>query len=220
MMEQRSDEWFTARLGKITASRINDVMATIKSGGESSSRKNYRAQLVVERLTGQKADSYTNGAMMWGTEQEPFARQSYEFFTGNDVVEVGFIEHPTIEMSGASPDGLVGDDGMIEIKCPNTATHIDWLLAGVVPSEHVKQMQWQMECMDREWCDFVSYDPRLPVDLQLFIIRCERDYVLLNEIRAAVIKLLSEVDEQVAALETLKYKSLFVEYSDKGRAVE
>ncbi len=205
-MEQRSEEWFTARLGKITASRINDVMATLKSGGESASRKNYRTQLVVERLTGQKADSYTNGAMQWGTEHEPFARQSYEFFIGNDVAEVGFIEHPTIEMSGASPDGLIGTDGMIEIKCPNTATHIDWLLAGTVPAEHLKQMQWQMECMDREWCDFVSYDPRLPVELQLFIVRCERDDVLLNEIRAAVIKLLYEVDAQVVALEKLKSK--------------
>ena len=205
-MEQRSDDWFTARLGRVTASRINDVMATLKSGGESAGRKNYRAQLVAERLTNKPTDSFCSEAMRRGTEQEPFARQSYEFFTGNDVVEVGFIEHPTIEMSGASPDGLVGDDGMIEIKCPNTATHIDWLLAGVVPSEHVKQMQWQMECMDREWCDFVSYDPRLPVDLQLFIVRCERDDVLLNEIRAAVIKLLSEVDAQVAALENLRVK--------------
>ena len=203
-MEQRSEEWFAARIGKVTASRVNDVMATLKSGGESASRKNYRTQIVVERLTGQKAESYTNGAMQWGTDQEPFARQAYEFFTGNDVVEVGFIEHPTIEMAGASPDGLIGTEGMIEIKCPNTATHIDWILAGTVPAEYLKQMQWQMECMDREWCDFVSYDPRLPVDLQLFIVRCERDDVLLNEIRTAVIKLLAEVDAQVAALKTLK----------------
>lgn len=205
-MEQRSDEWFSARLSKVTASRINDVMSTLKSGGESASRKNYRTQIVVERLTGQKAESYTNGAMQWGTDQEPFARQAYEFFTGNDVVEVGFIDHQTITMTGASPDGLIGTEGMIEIKCPNTATHIDWLLAGTVPAEHLKQMQWQMECTDREWCDFVSYDPRLPVDLQLFIVRCERDDVLLNEIRAAVIKLLSEVDAQVVALESLKSK--------------
>ena len=195
-----------ARIGRVTASRINDVMSVLKGGGVSASRKNYRAQLVAERLTNKPTDSFCSEAMRRGTEQEPFARQAYEFFTGNDVVEVGFIAHPTIEMSGASPDGLVGDDGMIEIKCPNTATHIDWLLAGVVPPEHLKQMQWQMECMDREWCDFVSYDPRLPVDLQLFIIRCERDYVLLNEIRAAVIKLLSEVDAQVSALESLKSK--------------
>ena len=199
-MEQRSDEWFSARLSKVTASRINDVMSTLKSGGESASRKNYRAQLVVERLTGQKAESYTNEAMRRGTDQEPFARQAYEFFTGNDVKEVGFIDHPSIEMSGASPDGLIGSDGMLEIKCPNTATHIDWLRAGTVPAEHIKQMQWQMECARRNWCDFVSYDPRLPVDLQIFTVRCHRDEKLIVAIRGAVIDLLAEVSEAVDEL--------------------
>lgn len=199
-MEQRSEEWFSARLGRVTASKINDVMATLKNGGEAAGRKNYRTQLVVERLTGLPTETYCNGAMQWGTDQEPFARQAYEFVEGVDVVEVGFIHHPDIPMSGASPDGMVGDDGMLEIKCPNTATHLDWLLAGSVPSEHVKQMQWQMECAGRSWCDFVSYDPRLPVDLQLFKVRCHRDEALAATIRAAVVKFLEEVEEMTAAL--------------------
>ena len=203
---QRTEAWILCRLGKVTASRINDVMASLKNGGEAASRKNYRAQLVVERLTGQKQDSFTNGAMMWGTEQEPFARQAYEFFTGSDVVEVGFIDHPTIPMSGASPDGLIGADGMLEIKCPNTATHIEWLLAGTVPAEHLKQMQWQMECAGRKWCDFVSYDPRLSVDLQLFVVRCDRDETLISEISKSVVKLLDEVSATVAELEKRKTK--------------
>lgn len=203
-MQQRSDEWFSARLGKVTASRINDVMATLKSGGEAATRKNYKTQLVVERLTGLKADSYTNGAMQWGIDQEPFARQAYEFFAGVDVAEVGFIDHPTIPMSGASPDGLIGADGMIEIKCPNTATHLEWLMAVSVPPEHVKQMQWQMECADRKWCDFVSYDPRLPVDLQMFIVRCERDDSLIGEISQAVVTMLTDVH---FIIESLKSKA-------------
>lgn len=199
-MKQRSEEWFSARLGKATASRINDVMAKLKNGGEAAGRKNYRAQLVVERLTGQPVDSYTNGAMMWGCEHEDAARESYEFLTGNAVEEVGFIDHPTIPMCGCSPDGLIGEEGCIEIKCPNTATHIEWMLAGGAPSEHINQMQWQMECTGRKWCDFVSYDPRMPVELQLFTVRIDRDEKRIEEIRAEVVKLLAEVDDTVNQL--------------------
>lgn len=199
-MQQRSIEWFQVRLGKATASRINDVLAKLKNGGEAAGRKNYRAQLVVERLTGQPVDSYTNGAMMWGVEHEDAARVSYEFVTGNTVEEVGFIDHPTIPMCGCSPDGLIGTDGCIEIKCPNTSTHIEWMLSGGAPSEHVNQMQWQMECTGRQWCDFVSYDPRMPVELQLFTVRIERDEKRIEEIRGEVIALLAEVDDTVSQL--------------------
>lgn len=196
-MEQRSPEWFTARLGKVTASKINDVMATLKSGKEAAGRKDYRAQLVVERLTGQPVECYVNGAMAWGTEHEQDARASYEFITGNTVEEVGFIDHPTIPMSGASPDGLIGEDGLTEIKCPNTATHIGYLLSGKAPAKHIKQMQWQMECTGRNWCDFVSYDPRMPIDLQLFIVRVERDEELTIDIVAAVESLLIEAEQVI-----------------------
>lgn len=201
-MEQRTDEWFFARLGKVTASKIKSVMARIKSG-EAAERRNYRADLVVERLTGKKVEGFTNAAMTWGNEAEPLARQAYEAHAGVLVEEVGFLDHPDIEMTGASPDGIIGVDGMLEIKCPNTATHIDWLLAGVVPSEHKDQMLWQMECAGRSWCDFVSYDPRLPAHLALFVIRFERDDTRLNEIREEVKKFLSEVDNTIQSLERI-----------------
>ncbi len=199
-MIQRSPEWFSARLGKVTASRIADVMATLKKGGEAATRKNYRVQLAIERLTGCQEECFVSSAMQWGTDQEPFARQSYEFITGNEVTEVGFIDHPHIPMSGASPDGLVGTDGLIEIKCPNSATHVEYLMGGTVPSEYVKQMHWQMDCTGRQWCDFVSFDPRLPLELQLFKVRIPRDEALITEIRGAVIDLLQEVEEMTAAL--------------------
>lgn len=175
-------------------------MATLKSGGEAASRKNYRAQLVVERLTGQPTESYTNVAMQWGIDNEPAARECYEFVTGRTVDQVGFIDHPVVANSGASPDGLVGDDGLVEIKCPNTATHIEYLLAGVVPSDYIKQMQWQMACTGRKWCDFVSYDPRLTLNLQLFIRRLDRDEKLIAEMEAAVLTFLGEVDATVDKL--------------------
>lgn len=169
-MEQRSTEWFTARLGKVTASRVADVIAKTKTG-YSTSRENYMAQLVCERMTGTQGESFSSVAMQWGTDQEPLARAAYEAAKDVLVDEVGFIVHPTIINAGASPDGLVGDDGLIEIKCPNTATHIDTLLSKKVPSKYIAQMQWQMACTGRKWCDFVSFDPRMPDGLQLFIQR-------------------------------------------------
>jgi len=192
-MEQRTDDWFAARLGKVTASRLNDVMATLKSGGEAASRRNYKADLVAERRSGTRAEGFTNAAMKWGTDAEPLARAAYEAETGTFVTEVGFIDHPEILMTGASPDGLVGEFGMIEIKCGQTATHLDWLLAGKPPTEHLNQMLWQMECTGRQWCDFVSFDPRLDPDAQLFIVRYHRDDARLNELRAGVQKFLDEV---------------------------
>ncbi len=190
-MEQRTEEWFSARLGKVTASRVADVLAKIKSG-ESASRKNYKMELVVQRLTGKPQESFTNAAMEWGTEQEPFARMAYEAHTGTFVKEDGFVDHPTIEGFGCSPDGIVGE-GLIEIKCPNTATHIETVLENKAPSKYIPQMQAQMACTGAKWCDFVSFDPRVPEDLQLFVVRVERDQEYIDSMEVEVKQFLSEV---------------------------
>ena len=190
-MEQRTEEWFAARLGKVTASRVADVLAKIKTG-ESASRKNYKMELVVQRLTNKQGESFTNAAMEWGTEQEPFARMAYEAHTGTFVKEEGFVDHPTIEGFGCSPDGIVGE-GLIEIKCPNTANHIETVLENKVPSKYIPQMQCQMACTGAKWCDFVSFDPRVPEDLQLFVVRVERDQEYIDAMEVEVKQFLSEV---------------------------
>lgn len=201
-MMQGSDEWKAIRLGKVTASRVADVIAKTKTGW-AASRANYAAQLIAERLTGHAQDSYTNAAMQWGTDTEPLARAAYEFFTDRSVTEIAFIPHPDIAMSGCSPDGLVGDDGLIEIKCPNTATHIETLLGDPIDKKYLTQMQWQMACTSRQWCDFVSFDPRMPADLQTKIIRVERDDSLIASLQKDVIEFLAEIDAKVKALQTL-----------------
>jgi len=188
---QRTDAWMQQRLGKVTASRVADVLAKIKSG-ESASRKNYKMELVVQRLTGKAGESFTNAAMEWGTEQEPFARMAYEAHTGTFVKEEGFVDHPTIEGFGCSPDGIVGE-GLIEIKCPNTANHIETVLENKAPSKYIPQMQCQMACTGAKWCDFVSFDPRVPEDLQLFVVRVERDQEYIDSMEVEVKQFLSEV---------------------------
>ena len=199
LIEQGTDGWFAARLGKVTASRVADLMAKTKSG-YSTSRDNYMAQLVCERLTQTKGDSFTNAAMEWGTTQEPFARAAYEAKTGEMVEEVGFVPHPKIEWAGASPDGLVGLFGLVEIKCPNTATMIDTLLTGKVPSKYNVQMQFQMACTERDWCDYVVFDPRMPAKAQLFVKRVERDNVFIKEMEAEIVNFLAEVNVQIQQL--------------------
>lgn len=199
MIEQGTPEWLAQRLGKVTASRVSDIIAKTKTG-VSASRANYLAQLVAERLTGQAADTFKSGAMQHGTETEPQARMAYEAETGLMVTEVAMIQHGTIEMAGASPDGLVGEDGLVEIKCPDTSTHIATLMADKAPSQYIPQMQWQMACTGRAWCDFVSFDPRMPEDMQLFIKRVQRDNALIAEYEAEVIKFLSDVQETVDKL--------------------
>ena len=198
-IEQGTDEWFAIRCGKVTASRVADVIATTKSG-YSASRANYEAQLICEILTGKPAESYSNAAMQWGTETEPLARAQYELKTGNMVNQIGFVVHPMIEQAGASPDGLIGEDGCIEIKCPNTSTHLDTLLSQKVPSKYITQMTWQMVCAGRKWCDFVSYDPRLPENLQLFIERIELDEDYAKKLQNEVVMFLVEVNEKVEKL--------------------
>lgn len=202
MIAQGTDEWKQARLGKATASRIADIVAKTKSG-YGASRANYAAQLIAERLTGNPAESYTNAAMQHGTDTEPQARAAYVFMTDNAVQECGFIPHPFIAMAGASPDGLIGDDGLVELKCPLTATHIEFLLSGNVPDKYVKQVYWQIACTGRKWCDFVSFDPRMPSELQLKIIRIERDENVIAELEAEVGKFLLELDAKLSALQLL-----------------
>jgi putative phage-type endonuclease len=203
MIEQGTDEWFAARIGKVTASRVADIIAKTKTG-YSSSRDNYMAQLICERLTNQKGESFTNAAMQWGTETEPLARLSYEVAQNVLVDQVGFVPHPRILMAGASPDGLVGDNGLLEIKCPNTATHIDTLLSETVPGKYNTQMQFQMACTDREWCDFVSFDNRLPTELQLFVKRVPRDNVFIRLIEGEIVQFIAELDNKINKLMKVK----------------
>lgn len=197
---QGSEEWIAARLGKVTASRVADVIAKTKTG-YGASRANYMAELIAERLTNTQAERFTNAAMAWGTEQEDNARQLYAFRYDVEVETVGFIPHPRIAMSGASPDGHVGTDGGVEIKAPNTATHIDTLISGEIPGKYQTQMLWQMACSGRKWTDFVSFDPRLPAHMRLFVKRLHRDDIRIAEMEKEVEAFLSELDAKLAALE-------------------
>lgn len=199
MIEQGSDEWKALRLGKVTASRVADMLAKTKTGW-GAGRANLMAALIVERLTGAPQDSYTNDAMRWGTDTEPHARAAYEFWTDSQVELVSFVDHPLIPWSGASPDGFVGDSGLIEIKCPNSATHIDTLLEQTIPGKYQLQMAWQMACTNRAWCDFVSFDPRLPEEMRLFVKRFHRDDKQIAEMEREARVFLAEIDEKLARL--------------------
>ena len=205
-MEQRTDEWFQARLGKVTASRISDVLAKTKTG-YSISRQNYLVQLVTERLTGQKADSFfMNQAMQDGVDREPIARKLYEALNDIEVEEVGFYDHPRIAMSGASPDGLLPEllvfgIGLVDIKCPIETTHTNTLMSKKVPSKYIPQMQWQMACVPNvKFCDFISYNPNFPPEMQLFVSRVEKDLQYILELEAEVEQFLKEVDEAIKQL--------------------
>lgn len=198
-MEQGSQEWHDIRCGRITASRISDIMAKLKSGKPSASRKSYISELVAERLSGQPADFYMNSYMQWGIDTEPKAREAYERENLVEVKEIGFKVHPDIENAGCSPDGVI-DPGLIEIKCPKTSTHLDTVLSGKIPKKYILQMQWQMCCMDAEWCDFVSYDPRLPSPHDIWIKRISRDDELIKQIESEVIEADKEVDNIIEKL--------------------
>lgn len=203
-IKQGTIEWKLQRLGKVTASRVAEVVAKTKTGW-STSRANYAAELICERLTGVPQEGYTNATMQWGTDNEPRARNAYEFFSNVSVVEAPFVQHPTIKMSGASPDGFVNADGLLEIKCPNTATHLDTFLSEAIDKKYMTQMAWQMACTGRKWCDFVSFDPRLPLELQLKIIRVNSDDVFIQSLEKEVSEFISEIEIKIKELE--KYKS-------------
>jgi putative phage-type endonuclease len=193
---QGTDAWHQLRLGRVTASRVADIMAKTKTG-VSASRQNYLIELALQRVTGTIEPTYTNDAMAWGTATEPQARVAYEVKTGNFVDQIAFVNHPTIEWFGCSPDGLVSNDGLIEIKCPNSATHWATIKDGKPPTKYLIQMQTQMAVTNRQWCDFVSFDPRMPERSQLFICRVERDKTMIDEIESEVMKFLSEVESEV-----------------------
>jgi putative phage-type endonuclease len=199
-MIQGSPEWRAARCGKVTASRMAELVAKLKTGKPANSREDYLYELVAERLTGQPLDFFQTKDMQWGTEKEPLARQAYEQRHFVEVEQIAMVMHPVIENAGASPDGLVEDDGLIEIKCPRTKTHLMTLRSKQAPAQYIPQMQWQMACTGRQWCDFVSYDPRLPEHLQLFIVRVQRDQALIEQYEQEVIQFLVEVNEVITAI--------------------
>ena len=200
MQQQRSPEWFAARVGKVTASRVHDIVATTRSGGYTAGRKNYLAELVCERLTGMPAEQYVSQAMLYGIETEAQARAAYAFERDVDVQEVAFVSHPTIAAAGCSPDGLVSDDGLVEIKAPNTSTHIESLLTGKLDPAYFDQMQFQMACTGRQWCDFVSFDKRLPEAMQLHVQRIARDDKAISAMELEVTQFLIDLDATVDLL--------------------
>jgi putative phage-type endonuclease len=198
---QGSEEWKLARCGSLGASRLADAVARTKAG-YGASRANLMAELLVERLTGIPTEGFVSSAMQWGTEKEPDARAAYEFRSDVEVSQVGIVPHSAIAGTHASPDGLVGDDGLIEIKCPVTATHVETLLGDEIPGKYVTQMQWQMACTGRAWCDFVSFDPRMPESMSLFVKRVQRDDVRIAELELEARKFLAELDAKVSDLRT------------------
>ena len=198
---QGSEEWKAARAGLVTASRMTDVIAKIKTG-EAATRRDYRTQLVAEILTSRPQESgFVNTEMQWGQETEPLACSAYEIAIGEFVDTVGLVLHPRIDRAAASPDRLVGSTGLLEVKCPKTATHLQYLMDGIVPKDYEPQMMWQLACTEREWCDFVSFDPRLPEKLQIFRVRLQRNEERIRELEREVIAFLAEVDRM---LETVR----------------
>lgn len=201
ILEQGSAEWKAARVGSLGASQIADALATTRSGF-AASRANVMSTLIVERLTGQPVETFVNDAMRRGTEKEPDARIAYEFAHGVTVVQCGLFRHPTLTGTHASPDGLIGDDGSAEIKCPNTATHVETLLTEKVPEKYIKQIQWQMACAGRSWTDFISYDDRTPPELRLFVKRINRDDAMIANMEKEIAEFLAELDAKIAHLKT------------------
>lgn len=207
---QNSEEWHAARLGKATASRISDVMAKGKSGASSITRAKYMTELVLERITGKRQDGFVSKAMQIGIEREPDAAARYTYLTGIDVCEVGFVLHPTIDLSGASPDRLAGADGVVQFKCPEAHTHLAYLRGETLPRDYILQMQWEIACTRSAWCDFASYHPDFPPSKRMHIQHIKRDPVLiveaecgvrsfLAEVEAAYVELMADEREEVAA---------------------
>jgi putative phage-type endonuclease len=202
-VEQGTEAWYAQRTGKMTGSRAVDIVKGPK-GSYTAARKNMIARLVCERMTGEREETYQSKEMQWGTDHEALARSVYEIVSDRDVQETGFINHPTIANFGGSPDGLVGDDGLTEIKCPGTATHLALLVGGNVKREYIYQMQAYMLITNRKWCDFISYDPRLPDSHCIYIKRIMRDEKMIAEIEAEAVKVLAEVDAMMEAIKDYK----------------
>jgi putative phage-type endonuclease len=200
MIEQGTPEWHELRRGKVTASRVADILAKTKTG-PSASRQNYLIELALQRITKTIEPSYTNAAMEWGTQTEPQARVAYEVKTGNFVDQVPFIDHPTLKWFGCSPDGLVDKDGLLEIKCPNSATHWEYFKAKEPPKKYFIQMQAQMAVTGAKWCDFVSFDPRMPERSQLLIVNVARDPEFILYMEAEIQIFLNEVAAEVKLME-------------------
>jgi putative phage-type endonuclease len=198
--KQNSAEWLEHRRGRITASRIVDVLNFTKKKVEGASRRNYRIELLAERLSGRVEDHYVSPEMKWGQAFENSARSAYEMKKGEMVELVGFVLHPEFDFSGASPDGLIGKDGCLELKCPKTTTHLRWMMAGTIPDEHLAQCLWVMNCTERAYCDFASYDPRLPEGLRLFTVRMHRDEDLIRHVEAEVANFNTEIEDCMADL--------------------
>lgn len=207
MIEQGSPAWFAARCGKVTASKVEAVLAKGRNGEPSRTRANYEAQLIAERLTGIVEEGFQSAEMRRGNEVEPEAREAYAFLRNVEVSPAGFVVHPHIPMAGASPDSLVGEDGLLELKCPNTATHLDTLLGTSIDGGYMKQMQWQMACTGRKWVDFCSFDNRLPLHLQLHVRRVHRDEKVIGEMEAEVERFLEGIDAKIIQLQALAPKA-------------
>lgn len=203
-IQQQTAEWLQMRIGAVTASRMKDVMAKLKNGSPSQARKDYAAELVCERLTSRASEHFVSRAMEWGIDNEPLAKAAYELEFDVQLQSGGLAMHDRIKWLMASPDGLVGDEGLAEFKCPTTATHIEYFTAGVVPEEYRWQMYCQMACADRKWCDFVSYDPRLPASLELFVRRLERNDEIIAKMEAEVERFIGEVEDSIIALSKSK----------------
>jgi putative phage-type endonuclease len=199
-VQQGTEAWHQLRMGKVTASRVADLLAKTKTG-PSASRGNYLIELALQRVTKTIEESYTNAAMEWGTQTEPQARVAYEVKTGNFVDQVAFIDHPTIAGFGCSPDGIVATDGLIEIKCPNSATHWSYIKANEPPNKYFIQMQAQMSVTGAKWCDFVSFDPRMPERSQLLVVRVLRDPEYILYMEAEISSFLKEVEKEVQLME-------------------
>ena len=199
-IDQQSPEWLHARCGCVTASRVADAIAKLKNGKPTAARETYMMELLAETVTGSAAEHYVSAPMMHGIETEPLARNMYEIERGIEIERVGFVLHPKIKRTGASPDGLIGDDGILEIKCPQTTTHLGYFIEGVMPEKYIPQVTWQLACTGRKFCDFVSYDPRLPADFGLFIVRFERNDKEIEEMECEVTKFREELDALAAKL--------------------
>jgi putative phage-type endonuclease len=201
---QGTPEWLAARTGRITASRMSAIMAKGKNGAPSATRLACMGELIAEYLTGQSGETYTNADMQRGTDLEPIARAIYEVKTGQMVSDVGLVLHMKNDRWGASPDGVVGDDGLLEIKCPRTHVHIEYLLAGKPPAQYLPQMAWQAACCGRQWVDFASYDAKMPEDLQLFVVRYFPDPAYIEELEQEAASFLEEMMSKVKKLQSIR----------------